>query len=274
MRFPLDTIAERRDARLQFVVDHGERLAPPHPTGTTNTMYWASHKGQQQVRLFRWIDGQGTINWWDIGVGQWSNVDPFARTERSRLAGAVGSADHRRPVSGGGRISPDVDGRMSRPTAHTLMPRSCASTRRPRAVIDRPDIWSGTGPGPTRQRCPNACRDDRLHRVLRWGDRNPGHVVGARDDSAGVWQSAYSSDRDPLPRCRAKWGDYLTCRADTTANGAWVAVGYTLEGGEKRGRTSCRGWSGSLSSRGERLAADPASPHRFRSPDRGAAPDL
>ncbi len=230
MRFPLDTIADAGTLGFNSwsTTENGSlRLTQ----GATSTMYWASHNSQQKVRLFSWIDGQDTINWWDIDVSQWSNtisseapnkINWLARTD-GRITGAS---------VGRGRIC--------------LMWTAGATTGRPhpyckvvlideasKRLTDQPDLWSNDRAWAYPAACAN--RDGAIGFTAFYGgvDRDPGHVVGARDDSASVWTSIYSrlgthSPADP------KWGDYLTCRTNGGEGNSWVAVGYTLEGGEAR----------------------------------------
>jgi hypothetical protein len=73
MRFPLDTIASVGILGFDSwaSTDNGSlRLT----RGAGNSMYWASHNTLGQIREFSWVDGQGTINWWDINVEHWSET--------------------------------------------------------------------------------------------------------------------------------------------------------------------------------------------------------
>jgi hypothetical protein len=228
MRFPLDTIAKAGTLGFNSwsTTDNGSlRLTQ----GAGGTMYWAGHNGQQQVRLFRWIDGQGTIEWWDIGVGQWSNsihsIAPNKVDWLSRSDGRITGAS-----VGAGRICLmwTAGAGTDRPHPYCKVVRIDETTKR---VIDQPDIWSKERAWAYPAACANQAGTIGVTAFYGGVDRNPGHVVGARDDSAGAWQSAYSRIGTHSP-AEAKWGDYLTCRAD--GNGSWFAVGYTLEGGEAR----------------------------------------
>jgi hypothetical protein len=230
MRFPLDTIAKAGTLGFNWwsTTKNGSlRLTQ----GAGSTMYWASHNSQQQVRLFRWIDGQGTINWWDIGVGQWSGtIESIAPNKVDWL----GRADGRITGAsvGGGRICLmwTAGSRANRPHAYCRVVRIDEASKQ---VVDEPDVWSKARAWAYPATCTNHAGTVGFTAFYGGVDRNPGHVVGARDDAAGSWQTVYSRLGTHSP-AEAKWGDYLTCRASGPRNDAWVAVGYTLEGGEAR----------------------------------------
>jgi len=230
MRFPLDTIASAGTLGFNSwsTTENGSlRLTQ----GAGSTMYWASHRSQQQVRLFRWIDGQSTVNWWDVGVSQWSrtissiapnNVDWLGRAD-DRITGAS---------LGDGRICLmwTAGAKADRPHPYCKVVRIDEASKR---VIDQPDIWSRERAWAYPATCSNRAGTIGFTAFYGGVDRNPGHIVGARDDSANAWRSAYGRLGTHSP-AEPKWGDYLTCRTDGRESDSWVAVGYTLEGGEAR----------------------------------------
>src|SRR6476620_9511901 len=98
MRFPLTTLANAGTLIFNHwsTTNNGSlRLTQ----GAGSTMYWGSHNSSNQLRLFSWVDGQNSVNFWNVGVGQWSapsgstapnGVNWLARD--SRITGAaVGS---------------------------------------------------------------------------------------------------------------------------------------------------------------------------------------
>jgi len=230
MRFPLDTIAKAGTLGFNWWATNQNgslRLTQ----GAAGTMYWASHNSQQQVRLFRWVDGQGTINWWDIGVSQWSNaihsVAPNKVDWLGRADGRITGAS-----VGGGRICLmwTAGSKTDRPHPYCKVVRIDEAGKK---VIDQPDIWSRERAWAYPATCANRAGTIGFTAFYGGVDRNPGHVVGARDDSANSWRSIYSRLGSHSP-AEPKWGDYLTCRTDGREGSSWVAVGYTLEGGEAR----------------------------------------
>ena len=230
MRFPLDTIASAGSLGFNWwsTTNNGSlRLTQ----GAGRTMYWASHNSQQQVRLFRWIDGQNSINWWNINVAQWSgtissiapnNVDWLGRAD-GRITGAT---------IGNGRICLmwSAGKRANRPHAYCRVVRINEGTKQ---VIDQPDIWSQSRAWAYPTACPNRSGVVGFAAFYGGVDRHPGHIVGARDDTAGTWRTVYGKQGSHSPSV-PKWGDYLTCRAHAPKTDTWVAAGYTLQGGEAR----------------------------------------
>lgn len=112
MRFPLTTLANAGTLIFNHwsTTNNGSlRLTQ----GAGSTMYWGSHNSSNQLRLFSWVDGQNSVNFWNVGVGQWSapsgstapnGVNWLARD--SRITGAaVGSG---RIVDGGDQGQPSA----------------------------------------------------------------------------------------------------------------------------------------------------------------------
>jgi hypothetical protein len=228
MRFPLDQIATPGPLSYYWFVSGNGSLRLTQGAGST--MYCASHNNQQQIRLFRWIEGQGTIWWWDIGVGQWSNaiasIAPNNVNWLGRADGRITGA-----TAGGGKICLmwTAGAKTGRPNAYCRVVRIDEATK---GVIDEPDIWSTEEAWAYPATCMNSAGTIGFTAFSGGGARNPSHVVGARDDAAGVWRTVVSQAGTNSP-AEPKWGDYLTCRAD--ANGSWwIASGYTLQGGEAR----------------------------------------
>jgi hypothetical protein len=230
MRFPLDTIANAGTLIFDWwaTTDNGSlRLTQ----GAGNTMYWASHNSLAQLRLFSWVDGQGTLNWWDINVGQWSGtiastapngVDWLGRAD-SRITGAsVGNGTICLMWTAGSQAN--------RPHAYCRVVRINEASKQ---VVDEPDVWSANRAWAYPAACTNGGGVVGFTAFYGGADRHPGHVVGARDDAAGSWTVAYSRLGSHSPDAE-RWGDYLTCRAHAPSNDTWVAAGYTLEGGEAR----------------------------------------
>jgi hypothetical protein len=230
MRFPLDTIANAGTLIFNWwaTTDNGSlRLTQ----GAGNTMYWASHNSLAQLRLFSWVDGQGTLNWWDINVGQWSGtiastapngVDWLGRAD-SRITGAsVGNGTICLMWTAGSQAN--------RPHAYCRVVRINEASKQ---VVDEPDVWSANRTWAYPAACTNGGGVVGFTAFYGGVDRHPGHVVGARDDAAGSWTVAYSRLGSHSPNAE-RWGDYLTCRAHAPSNNTWVAAGYTLEGGEAR----------------------------------------
>jgi hypothetical protein len=98
-------------------------------------------------------------------------------------------------------------------------------------VTDEPDVWSQQRAWAYPAASCNSQGVIGFTAFYGGKDRNPGHVVGVRDASS--WSVVYSKLGSDSPDVE-KWGDYLTCRAHAPQTDTWVAVGYTLEGGQTR----------------------------------------
>ena len=230
MRFPLQTIADAGTLIFNAwsTTNNGSlRLTQ----GADQTMYWASHNSASQLRLFAWQDGQGSVSSWDVNVAQWSGtiastapngINWLGRTD-PRITGAT---------VGGGAITLmwTAGSDAGHPHAFARVVRISEANKQ---VTGQPDVWSAN----RAWAYPAVSTNDGglLGFTAFYGgvDRNPGHVVGVRDDAAGAWSTAYSRLGTDSPDV-AKWGDYLTCRADSPAAATWIATGYTLEGGQAR----------------------------------------
>jgi hypothetical protein len=228
MRFPLDTIANAGSLGFHWwsTTQFGSlRLTQ----GATSNMYWASHVSTTKLRLFRWVDGQNSISWWDVQVRKWATaisstapngVNWLGRTDPRITAGCIGNGVITFMWTAG------TDN--SRPHAYCRVVRIRESNKQ---VLDQPDIWS-------RQRAwayPAACtnRGGTIGFTAFYGgaDRHPGLIVGARDNAG--WTTRYARLGSHSP-AEPKWGDYLTCRAHQPNADGWIASGYTLEGGQAR----------------------------------------
>lgn len=230
MRFPLDTIANAGTLIFNAwsTTDNGSlRLTQ----GAGRTMYWGSHNSQDQLRLFSWQDGEDSLSWWDVGVSQWSSsisstapngVDWLGRAD-SRITGAcVGNGTITFMWTGGSR--------QNRPNAYCRVVRIGEASK---SVVDEPDIYSNERAWAYPATCTNNAGIIGFTAFYGGGDRPPGHVVGARDDTTGAWAIVYSKLGSHSPNVE-KWGDYLTCRRHFPGSKSWAAAGYTLEGGENR----------------------------------------
>jgi hypothetical protein len=230
MRFPLAGIDEAAAMSFQWwsTTDNGSlRLTQ----GAEDTMYWASHNSTRQLRLFSWADGQGTITWWDIGVGDWSDaissiapngVDWLGRTDQRITGASVGDGLITFMWTAGSR--------QNRPHAYCRVVRIRETTKQ---VVDEPDIFSEVRAWAYPAAATNGAGIVGFTAFYGGADRHPGHVVGARDEPGGTWSVRYSQvgSHSPNP---GRWGDYLSCRRHSPNSDTWMASGYTLEGGEDR----------------------------------------
>lgn len=229
MRFPLNTIDQRGTLIFDYwsTTNNGSlRLTQ----GAGKTMYFASHNSTRQLRLFSWVDAQNTVNWWDINVAVSSdaissnapnNVNWLARADR-RITGAC---------LGNGTITLmwTAGSGDSRPHAYCRVVQINEGSKQ---VTGQPDVWSATRSWAYPAVSTNSAGVLGFTAFYGGEDRNPGHVVGVRDNN-GTWSTIYSKLGSDSP-AEPKWGDYLTCRRHSSSTETWIASGYTLEGGGTR----------------------------------------
>ena len=228
MRFPLDGIDAAGALGFQWWAT--EELGSLRLTqGARDVMYWAGHISTRKIRLYAWPNGSGTISWWDTDVGESNNaissiapngVDWLSRTDH-RITGATVANDMLTFMWTAGAAPGE-----GRPEPFCRVVRIRESTKQ---LVDRPDIWSESRAWAYPAAAPNAEGVVGFTAFYGGDDRNPGHVVGARDDAGPSWPCVYSQQGAHSPG-DGKWGDYLNCRSQEPEGDAWVAAGYTLEG--------------------------------------------
>jgi hypothetical protein len=234
MRFPLNTLASGGNLGFGWwsTTNNGS-LRLTQQANPTPSMYWADNMSGNQLRLFSWPDGSNNINSWDIGVRSWNGtitstapngVNWLARADTRITGGCLGNGVATFMWTAGAQTNP------SRPQAYCRVVRINESAK---TVIDEPDILSLTRAYAYPAACTNSSGVVGFAAFYGGGDRHPGHIVGARDDGLGTWQSRYSRLGSHSPS-QGSWGDYINCRADAASANGWVASGYTLEGGEAR----------------------------------------
>ena len=232
MQFPLSTIENAGSLGFKWwsTTEFGS-LRLTQGAAVTNRMYWASHVSTSKLRLFRWVDGENSISWWDVNVRQW------ARGISSTAPNGVNWLGRTDPRITGGAFGNGVITFMwtagkdrSRPRAYCRVVRIRETTKQ---VIDQPDIWSKTRAWAYPATSTN--RNGTVGFTAFYGgeDRHPGLIIGARDDPGNTWTTRYAKQGSHSP-AEPKWGDYLTCRPHQPNDDGWVAAGYTLEGGEAR----------------------------------------
>jgi len=199
--------------------------------GARDTMYFASQGNGSSIRVFTWPESATSVT--DVGVpvsawraGTYSAPGPDGNDWLSRCD----------PRITGGWVAQGQLGFMwtanrmgtSRPFPYVRAVHLDESTM---TVVDEPDIWSPDYAYAYPDASPNANGDVGITLFRGGGNRLPGHVVGAWDSAAKRWSLAGTRDSSNGP-FDTKWGDYLTCRPDTIDPRNWIAVGYTLQGGD------------------------------------------
>ena len=212
------------------ITSHGSlRLA----RGASTEMYFASHHGQNPIRVFKWPDAAaGTLSSFDVNASPWSGAGQYT----SPGPGGVEwlSRVDPRITAGwtvGGRAgfmwTANADGGHPQPYVKAIEVDIAQGS-----VVSQPDIWSTTQAWAYPAACPNT--DGVLGVSLFFGGggiSHPAHVVGFLESGQWILATSRVSTHGPAD---AKWGDYLSCGAKDPDARQWVASGYTLQGGSDR----------------------------------------
>ena len=228
-KLPLDTLAAAGNLGFQWwsTTTHGSlRLTQ----GATSGMYFASHNGGTQLRVFAWPDNSNTIGWWNVNMSAWS-AGPYSA-----------------PGPGGvewlGRLDSRITGAWISGTRAGFMWTAAPRAGRPLpyvkvvvvetsngTLVEEPDIWNQQSAFAYPAACPNAQGVVGVSVFFGGGPRHPCHTVGFRD--GGAWRLVITRASTDGPPGGA-WGDYLSCRRYNPQSAEWVASGFTLQGGTDR----------------------------------------
>ena len=228
-KVPLDTLRDGTSLNYQWwpTTTHGSlRLTQ----GAQGSMFFASHNGTRQLRVFGWPDGSNSIGTIDVTVGAWSagpysapgpgGVDWLQRLD-SRIMGAWVSGTRAgflwTAAAAAGRPMPYVKGAVVDTVTRTL--------------VEEPEIWNQSSAFAYPAACPNVNGVLGVSLFFGGGPRHPAHVVGLRDGPDWRLQITREGTDGPTD---GTWGDYLTCHRYAPRPAEWVASGYTLQGGTDR----------------------------------------
>jgi len=228
-KLPLTTLQAGTSLAYQWwsTTTHGSlRLTQ----GASTSMFFGSHNGGSQLRVFGWPDGSNTISWADVGLSAWS-AGPYSA-----------------PGPGGvewlGRLDSRITGAWISGTRAGFMWTASARANRPApyvkaavvetstgTLVEQPEIWNQESAFAYPAACPNAQGVVGVSLFFGGGPRHPAHVVGFRD--GGDWRLVISRSGTHGPQGGA-WGDYVSCRRYFPRSSEWVASGYTMQGGTDR----------------------------------------
>jgi hypothetical protein len=198
--------------------------------GATTNMYFASHNAGTQLRVFGWPDNSNTIAWSNVAVSAW-NAGPYSapgpggvewldRVD-SRITGAWLGGTRAgfmwTAATGPGRPMPYVKVAVVETATATL--------------VEEPDIWSQQSAFAYPAASPNSQGVVGVSLLYGGGTRHPAHVIGFRDGQA--WRLVITRSGTHGPNAGA-CGDYVSCKRHHPDTSEWVAVGYTLQGGNQR----------------------------------------
>jgi hypothetical protein len=194
--------------------------------GAADTMYFASHVSPQTLRVFSWPENAATITSDDVAVTPWprNGARPgwTARSD-SRITAAWMSGDQ----IGFGWTASEGSGF---PHPHARF-----------AIVDRnsmnldaePHLWNQNFPYAYPAAAPNGA--GRVGLGVHFGD-DPSHAVAVLGTATNplAWDLVTSATGTDSPASNL-WGDYTSVRVDGADPLAWVATGFTLDGGTARG---------------------------------------
>ena len=181
--------------------------------------------------MFSWADDAAALSSWTVPVGPWNATN--YQSNGPGNAPWLARADDR--ITGAWRAKGKLGfmwsaaSRPGRPHPYVRCVRIDEATL---TVVDEPDLWSANGAWAYPAAAPNT-RGDVGVSAFFGGPTHPAHAVGRLDDQLGTWETMITATSTHGPD-RGKWGDYLVCRAHPTKRTAWIASGFTLNGGNDR----------------------------------------
>jgi len=203
--------------------------------GATTTMYCGTQLGGNQVRIYRWADGNSTVAFDDIGVNAFTYLNKDGVATSPDATNWAGRADSR--ISGA-YVANGIIGLMwaAKQGGGFAYPYSIVArfNEGTRAFIDQASIWSSQ----TAFLYPTASvgAAGNLAGIIYFGGGfyYPTGAAWINDDVESGFAplhiySAAESDAGPSS---PQWGDYFTARRNPIAGNTWVGgVFYQLGGG-------------------------------------------
>jgi len=238
LRFPLAALASGGALQYNFF-QSTTNFSLRCTQGAGGVMYFASHNSLQQIRVFTWPEATNQISQFDINVSPWTagqysapctdGSDWMSRCDQRMTAGYV--------APGEVGFMWTANRRADRPFPYVRVVRlSDAATP---TLLSQNDIFNSNYAYAYADASPNSAGEVGIGLYRGGGAQMPGHVVGVMNRATGQWNLAATRDGTNGPADN-KWGDYLTCRRDSTNTAHWVAAGYTLQGGGARNNVEPR----------------------------------
>jgi hypothetical protein len=201
--------------------------------GATTRMYFGSHEGglANKLRIFAWPENTAAVTSAVVPITPWNGASPYGPVGPG-ASNWIGRCDGR--ITGAwaakGRLgfmwTANKQG-TARPFPFVRVARIDEAKMK---LIDEPDIWSGSIAYAYPDACPNDQGDLGITLFAGGNQWHPLHLIGVRAAAATSWSLAPTAKSTHSPT-QPKWGDYLTCRRDNPTASAWVASGYSLQGG-------------------------------------------
>jgi hypothetical protein len=230
-KMPLDDLVAKGNLRYQYypIDTHGSlRLAK----GATSDMYFASHRGSGDLRVFRWSDAPNTtMSSFDVSPATWVGGGPYTSPTPDG-SDWLARADSR--ITGGWVTGSQAgflwtaNTSSGRPNPYVKAVVVDTSTQ---SIVAEPDIWDSNVAWAFPAACPNANGWVGVSLFYGGGGSFPTHVVGVLDGNAWVMTGTAAGTAGPVDNT---WGDYLSCETIDPDGVEWAASGYTLQGGNTR----------------------------------------
>jgi hypothetical protein len=230
-RLPLDVLADGGQLSYRYFATT-KNFSLRCVRGAGSTMYFASHNQRPKLRVFSWPEAAAGPSFHDVTVsnwnaGQYSAPGPDGTNWLARCDGRITGAWLANGVIG---LAWSVNSRGARPFPYVRVVE--ISEAQMQVIADR-DIWSPNHAYAFPNGAPNAAGQIGIT-LFRGGNQlNPGHVVGFFDSGTQGWRLRATKNGTNGPSDK-KWGDYMSCRPSAPDGQAWLACGYTLQGGGAR----------------------------------------
>ena len=220
LRIPLSELAAYQPLNFDSwdTTQHGSlRLSQ----GADDIMYFASHNNTGSIRVFSWPEASPNITFSDVAVTVWpgNGARPgWTGRSGSRItAGWLANGELGfgwTASAGGGFAHPHV--RFAVIDVNTMN------------VVNEPHLWNQNFPFAYPAAAPNGT--GRVGLGVHFGT-NPNHAVGVLEQAGWQLEDTAASTHSPASNT---WGDYASVRAHGSDPNAWVATGFTLDGGANR----------------------------------------
>ncbi|HKC65791.1 MAG TPA: hypothetical protein VKB86_19265 [Pyrinomonadaceae bacterium] len=222
VRIPLSEIAAKSTINFQYTAGT-DALWSDLTQNATNTVYWAGHINNSQMRVYSMRDGDGFYSWRTVNINSWPNSTnstqcpdgtdwmPFELNKHYVFGNALQHGDvwFSWLASAGGNF----------PRPHVQMVRISPSTW---TLQEQVQVWN-----------PTIAFQDAYLSTNNQGELGMEIAFGSGgfypSSSVGVWGDFVVYYPRLSNRCIQRWGDYNHSRRAASNGADWVAGGYTNE---------------------------------------------
>ena len=221
VRIPLAQIAAKGTINFQYTAGT-DALWSDLTQNATNTVYWAGHINNSQMRVFSMRDGDGFYSWRTVNVNSWPNgtnstkcpngtdwMQPFEGGKHYVFGNALqsGSVWFSWLASAGGNF----------PQPHVQMVKISPATW---TLQQQVQVWNPTIAFQDAYLSTNSQGELGMEIAFGSGGFYPSSSVGVWGDFV-VYYPRLSN------RCITRWGDYNHSRWAASNGAEWIAGGYT-----------------------------------------------